>query len=59
MASCTRFQTDSGAVLVDGSTALSSSGSRQMRTALPPNPASTAAAPAFDVQGVWDHLCFQ
>jgi len=72
---------DSGAVLVDGSTALSSTGSRQMRTALPPNPASTAPTPAlryhgvtvtdtstprdsagrpvFDVQGVWDYLCFQ
>ena len=70
-----------GAVLVDGSTSLSSTGTRQLRTALPPNPASAATIPAlryhgvtvvdtstprdaegrpvFDVQGVWDYLCFQ
>jgi hypothetical protein len=70
-----------GAVLVEGATTLSSTGTRQLRTALPPNPASTAMTPGlrqhgvtvvdtstprdtagrpvFDVQGVWDYLCFQ
>ena len=69
----------SGPVLVEA-TAPPFSGAQQLRTAIPPNPASTALTPAlrnhgvtvvdtstpldgsgkplFDVNGVWDHLCF-